>query len=681
MEAIELSLEARRECLMDPSSACPHLFTAMWDTRRCDRCGEHLSDARALSEGVLADEASAQDAANQNAARLHLRGVTAAWLTRFTTEHACWDWPTWQVVRDIVKPTTRSNRVRFVELEGMAEVAGRANVFVSHCWGAPWGTLVAAAVEGIVEDQRVWIDVFAVRQWPGNAADLDFDGVIAQSQAVLLVAAALPEVSSLEIIDINFHDARPSEDAKRLIAFFRVWCLVEMAAALAHSRPLVIKCGQHRIAQDKIVLPAFEADRDTLQRLLWLVRVEEAGATVEADRVRILQEVRDRPGGTVRLDVTIRGAIQGSLEASTQLQRAALGDPAALTEALAMAKDPQEVVCAAAAGGHTALLQELLQDGDREACSAVDAPPGDDADEWAPLHLAARGGHANTVRFLLELGAEVDVAAADGRTPLMLAAELGMVPAVEALLAAEPSPDLTLRDADGCTALLHAHGAAASGCEDVANALWDAAEVNPDGSPNVAGIQYYNTLIDLLIARSIEPVVTLYHWDLPQSLLQRYGGFLDRQIIADFTNYALVAFDNFADRVPTWITFNEPMTFVTLGCNVHAPGRCVDVNRDPYIAAHHVLLSHATVVREFRQKYAGQGGRIGMVMDADWSEPFSSAAADSQAAERRLLFQGSSLQLGWFADPLYFGDYPGEMRRRLQERLPRFTAEESTILT
>ena len=92
--------------------------------------------------------------------------------------------PTWQVVRDIVKPSTRHNRERFTELPGMEKFVQPAQVFVSHCWGAKWGTLVGAVVDCIPLTSYVWIDAFAVRQHPGNIADLDFSFCIANGVIV-----------------------------------------------------------------------------------------------------------------------------------------------------------------------------------------------------------------------------------------------------------------------------------------------------------------------------------------------------------------------------------------------------------------------------------------------------------------------------------------------------------------
>ena len=96
--------------------------------------------------------------------QLRARGVKIAFLLAFTETLECWDWPTWRVVRDIIKPATEARgRRRFAELDEVAPHTGPATVFMSHCWGAAWGGLVMAACAGARHDRVVWIDVFAVR--------------------------------------------------------------------------------------------------------------------------------------------------------------------------------------------------------------------------------------------------------------------------------------------------------------------------------------------------------------------------------------------------------------------------------------------------------------------------------------------------------------------------------------
>lgn len=217
---------------------------------------------------------------------------------------------------------------------------------------------------------------------------------------------------------------------------------------------------------------------------------------------------------------------------------------------------------------------------------------------------------------------------------------------------------------------------------------WSRIYPNGTGKINQAGVDHYNKFINSLLAKGIEPYVTLYHWDLPQSLEDKYNGWLDPQSIKDFTMYAETCFKEFGDRVKHWITFNEPHTFAVQGYDVglQAPSRCSIILHafckagnsatEPYIVAHNVLLSHASVVHVYKQKYQPhQHGSIGISLDSFWYEPTSNSSADIEATQRTLDFS-----LGWFVEPLIFGDYPISMRTRVTSRLPRFTEAESKRL-
>uniref|UniRef100_A0ACD5UZL4 Uncharacterized protein n=1 Tax=Avena sativa TaxID=4498 RepID=A0ACD5UZL4_AVESA len=217
---------------------------------------------------------------------------------------------------------------------------------------------------------------------------------------------------------------------------------------------------------------------------------------------------------------------------------------------------------------------------------------------------------------------------------------------------------------------------------------WSRIFPNGTSEVNQAGIDHYNKVIDALLAKGIEPYVTLYHWDLPQALEDKYMGLLDRQIINDYAAYAETCFKAFGDRVKRWITFNEPHTVAVQGYDsgIHAPGRCSVVRHlyckqgssgtEPYIVAHNIILAHAKVSDMYRNKYkAEQNGELGISLDVIWYEPISNSTADVEATNRAQEFQ-----LGWFADPFFFGDYPVTMRSRVGKRLPRFTTKEADLV-
>ncbi|KAI4328528.1 hypothetical protein L6164_020876 [Bauhinia variegata] len=217
---------------------------------------------------------------------------------------------------------------------------------------------------------------------------------------------------------------------------------------------------------------------------------------------------------------------------------------------------------------------------------------------------------------------------------------------------------------------------------------WTRIYPNGAGEINQAGIDYYNKLINALLAKGIQPYVTLYHWDLPQALEDKYNGWLSPDIINDFATFSETCFQKFGDRVKHWITFNEPHTFSIQGYDVglQAPGRCSillhlfckagNSATEPYIVAHNVLRSHATVADIYRKRYKNaQDGSLGIAFDVIWYEPETNTKEDIEAAQR-----AQDFQLGWFLDPLMFGDYPSSMRSRVGSRLPKFSQIESSLL-
>jgi beta-glucosidase len=127
--------------------------------------------------------------------------------------------------------------------------------------------------------------------------------------------------------------------------------------------------------------------------------------------------------------------------------------------------------------------------------------------------------------------------------------------------------------------------------------------IQPDGqrTANAAGLDFYQRLVDELLAHDIDPVVTLFHWDLPQALEDR-GGWLHRDTAARFAEYAAIVAEALGDRVSMWITLNEPFVHTVLGYafGLHAPGRTLMF--DALAAAHHQLLGHGLAVQALRAR-------------------------------------------------------------------------------
>ncbi|KAF2555893.1 hypothetical protein F2Q68_00015985 [Brassica cretica] len=205
------------------------------------------------------------------------------------------------------------------------------------------------------------------------------------------------------------------------------------------------------------------------------------------------------------------------------------------------------------------------------------------------------------------------------------------------------------------------------------------------GGVDENGIAYYSNLINKLKANGIEPYVTLFHWDVPLTLEDEYGGFLSPRIVDDYKTYAELMFQRFGDRVKFWMTLNQPYFFATKGYGdgSNAPGRCTgcefggDSGTEPYVVAHHQLLAHAEAVSLYRKKYQKfQGGKIGTTLIGTWFTPLNQTSSlDKAAAERAFDFT-----VGWFLDPLVYGDYPKTMKEIIGDRLPRFTPQESELV-
>ncbi|KAM4082571.1 hypothetical protein ACJW30_11G185300 [Castanea mollissima] len=207
------------------------------------------------------------------------------------------------------------------------------------------------------------------------------------------------------------------------------------------------------------------------------------------------------------------------------------------------------------------------------------------------------------------------------------------------------------------------------------------------GGVNQEGITFYNNLINELLSQGLKPFITLFHWDVPQALEEEYGGFLSQNIVDDYRNYVDVCFKEFGDRVKYWVTINEPNSFTIGGyvTGIEAPGRCSNYignctygnsGIEPYIVGHNLLLSHATAVKLYKEKYQeSQMGEIGISVQSYWDLPKYQTVASIKAA-----FRGLDFRFGWFVDPIIFGDYPEIMRVLVGTRLPIFTESQSKML-
>ncbi|MEV2238079.1 GH1 family beta-glucosidase [Micromonospora sp. NPDC049891] len=182
---------------------------------------------------------------------------------------------------------------------------------------------------------------------------------------------------------------------------------------------------------------------------------------------------------------------------------------------------------------------------------------------------------------------------------------------------------------------------------------WPRIQPDGTGAANQRGLDFYRRLVDGLHERGIAPMATLFHWDLPQAL-QDTGGWESRDVAQRFADYAAIVFDALGDRVPVWLTINEPKTVVQNGYlfGHHAPGR-----RDPdaaYLVAHHLQLAHGLAVRALRA--TGGTGRIGPAFNLHPCYPADDSAAAAEAAR---LYDGYENRL--YLDSALTGSYPEDV--------------------
>jgi beta-glucosidase len=185
------------------------------------------------------------------------------------------------------------------------------------------------------------------------------------------------------------------------------------------------------------------------------------------------------------------------------------------------------------------------------------------------------------------------------------------------------------------------------------------------GSINQPGLDFYDRLVDALLARGIEPWPTLYHWDLPQSL-QDDGGWTSRDTVDAFVELTHAVSRRLGDRVAQWITHNEPWCVSVLGHaqGAHAPG--LESWTDAIVASHHLLLSHGRAVPVLRRN--APGCRVGITLNCTDCYPASPSEADRVASRQ---FDGEINR--WFLDALHFGRYPEDVIafHEHRGRLPR----------
>ena len=204
---------------------------------------------------------------------------------------------------------------------------------------------------------------------------------------------------------------------------------------------------------------------------------------------------------------------------------------------------------------------------------------------------------------------------------------------------------------------------------------WTRIFPNGRGEVNQAGLAFYERLIDELIENDIEPMLTLYHWDLPQALQDEYNGWESRQIIEDFTHYAETLFEAFRGKVHYWISLNEQNIFTSLGylLAAHPPG--VTDPKRMYEVNHIANLANASVINKFHE--LEMPGKIGPSFAYTPNYPIDSNPENVLAAEN-----AEDLMANYWMDVYMWGKYPIAAMRFLEEKgwAPTIEAGDAELL-
>lgn len=214
---------------------------------------------------------------------------------------------------------------------------------------------------------------------------------------------------------------------------------------------------------------------------------------------------------------------------------------------------------------------------------------------------------------------------------------------------------------------------------------WSRVFPNGTGTVNEKGLKFYHELVDELCAANIEPYITLYHWELPYELYKK-GGWMNREIVEWFSDYAAFIAKEFSDKVTHFFTVNEPQCFIGLGymTGVHAPGLKVPV-RDTFLMAHHVLMAHGMAVKKMREA-AKRDILIGIAPTGSMSYPDSERPEDIEAARMHLMQVNPDLQnwtwnVTWWSDPIFRGEYPEDGLKLYKDYLPTMTPEDMKLIS
>jgi ankyrin repeat protein len=319
-----------------PRADCKHEKVEWWNLNKCASCDKFFSSSgptiglqegkqpeflqlpeRYAEEQEWKQKVIAQDKAYGDSVAHGKRSYNSAIrldaLIAIAYDHNCWYWPTWRVVRDLIQPATCDTRCRFCEISEMQDYIGPADVFLSHCWSAPFGDLIGAASQGAKKSRYIWADIFAVRQWGGNDADHVFRKVIKRSKALILSVSPVERLKQPFNIKLEEHlkyfASLEGKAARKMIPVCRLWCAVELSAAAFQEKPIVIKGGYVSEIKNDGTMEYISTEMGaTMNTLYEIVDLKSTECVSKLDYDREMSIILSQPGGIESVNKTVKGA-------------------------------------------------------------------------------------------------------------------------------------------------------------------------------------------------------------------------------------------------------------------------------------------------------------------------------------------------------------------------------------
>ena len=428
----------------------------------CNECGNPLDDPdRILLELEMKRVAASRERAGP--VDLLSLGVKISWLVEFAKKNNLSSIPTWRVCRDFILPPTKDTRCRYAELPEMKSSGntGKASTYICHCWGAPFGLLVKAVSEDDASlDRFVWIDIFAVRQWPSDHPDLSFPAVIKRCSALIVVSPYVRELRDISAEDRRSRNTNAIPPrALSTVPFFRTWCLWEMY--IAASKPdmmLQLKCGANDATIDEF--------REYLAAMHAMVDISTASTTIDSDHLMLIDQAMKSEGGIDEVNAVICRTLSVYLHQDDEnhalsiLSLAFMGDPLPSSKLFSENNESAKRLYfyLAAQNGLAAVLQEMFK---RNYLSKTDVNTKF-KDGVTACMLACQGGHEFSLEVLIENGGDVHLRDKLGRTACLYAAEGGFEDCLQVLL--DSDCDVNAADSGGYTPCMAAAESGNSFC-------------------------------------------------------------------------------------------------------------------------------------------------------------------------------------------------------------------------